>query len=230
MTYKADKKMTKKFLTFIMLAALFLNSCKETTKQENSETTDSSTIGINTKDELGKWKKQLVDSKQLGNSCNFDSISSAEATKWAKDNPEQMDGLPINDTEITTINSDFDGDSKQDLLMYFNSNNCSGHNGGTPSFAKIVYANNTSNAELLKDIKQSIITEYKAQKEKNPKMKEILDSYLDESLTFSYKNGIIGELKLYTKDDAHCCPSYNGNYAYNVKDKKLNLTISENKK
>ena len=114
--------------------------------------------------------------------------------------------------------------------MYFSSINCSGHNGGTPSFAKIVYANNTSNAELMKEIKQSIIKEYKAQKEENPKMKEILDSYLDETLTFSYKNGITGEFKLYTKDDAHYAPSYNGNYVYNVKDKKLNLIIRENKK
>lgn len=221
--------MGKKILIFAMLTVLFLNSCKENSKQENSETTDSSTIRINTKDELKKWKKQLVDSKQLGNPCNFDMLTT-EAAKWAKDNPKQENGLPTNDTEITTINSDFDGDSKQDLLMYFNSNNCSGHNGGKPSFAKIVYANNTSNAELMKDIKQSIITEYKAQKEKNPKIKEISDYYLDETLTFSYKNGITGEFKLYTKDDAHYSTSYNGNYVYNVKDKKLNLTISENNK
>jgi hypothetical protein len=179
---------------------------------------------------LEKWKKELVDSKQLGNPCNFENALTPEAAKWAKDNPDQMDGLPKNDKDIATINSDFDGDGKQDLLMYFNSNNCSGHNGGTPSFAKIVYANNTSNAELMKDIKQSIITEYKAQKEKNPKMKEISDSYLDESLTISYKNGITGSLNLYTNEDAHCCPSYNGEYTYNVIDKKLNLTITENKK
>jgi hypothetical protein len=221
--------MKKNVFTIAMLTALFLISCKETPKQENSETNEGSTIEINAKDELGKWKKQLIDSKQLGNPCNFESVLSTEAQKWKKDNAGQINGLP-NDTEISTINADFDGDNKQDLLMYFNSENCSGHNGGTPSFAKIVYANNTSYAELMKDIKQSIITEYKAQIEKNPKMKEISDSYMDESLTFLYKNGITGEFKLYTKDDAHCCPSYNGNYVYNVKDKKLNLTISENKK
>ncbi len=209
-----------------MLTALFLNSCKETSKQENSETTDSSTIGINTKVELEKWKKQLVDSKQLGNPCNFDMFS-AEATKWAKDNPEQMDGIPINDTEITTINSDFDGDNKADLLMYFMSTNCSGHNGGTPSFAKLIYANSTSNVELIKEIKQAIISEYNTQKLTDNKRKEISDSYLDETLTISYKDGIIGECRLYTKDDAHCCPSYNGNYSYSVKDKKLKLVLND---
>lgn len=212
-----------------MLTALFLNSCNRATKQENSETDDISTIRINTKVELEKWKKELVDSKQLGNPCNFENALTPEAAKWAKDNPEQMDGLP-NDKDIATINSDFDGDGKQDLLMYFDSNNCSGHNGGSPSFAKIVYANKTSNAELMKDIKNSIITEYNAQKEKNPKMKEITDSYLDGTVSISYKNGIIGEFQLYTNDDARYAPSYNGNYVYNVKDRKLNLTISENNK
>lgn len=219
--------MTRKIITFAMITALILNSCKEYSKQGNSETTDSSTIGINTQDELEKWKKELLDSKQLGSPCNFDMFT-AEAAKWAKDNPKLGDGLPTNDKEITTINSDFDGDSKQDLLMYFISNNCSGHNGGTPTFAKIVYANNSSNAELMKEIKQSIITEYKAQKEKNSKLKEISDYYLDETLTISYKNGITGDFQLHTKDDAHYAPSYNGKYVYNVKDKKLNLTISEN--
>ena len=26
-------------------------------------------------------------------------------------------------------------------------------------------------------------------------------------------------IKLYAKDDAHCSPAYNGDYAYNLKDK-----------
>ncbi len=222
--------MTKRILTIVMVAALFFMACNQTSKQKKSEKSTESSPKIEAKKEVAQWKKELIDSKKIGYPCNFKSISSPEAKQWAKDNPNQQDGLPSDDKEIQTIKADFDGDGKQDLLMFFNSNNCSGHNGGTPSFAKIVYANGKSNSNLMQEIQQSIMQQYNAQKATDKKMKEITDSYLNETVTISYKNGVLGEYKLYAKGDAHCCPSYKGNYTYNVKDKKLSLTVKANKK
>ena len=61
---KNKEKMTKKILTFAMLTALFLNSCKESPKKENKETSKTETVE-KTVDEIVKSSSTDKDGKKL---------------------------------------------------------------------------------------------------------------------------------------------------------------------
>lgn len=218
MVEKLKKKMynclIKKITTpLALLSVLLIISCK------------TSTVHINAQKEIGKWKNELINKKMIGAPCNYKDLLSQQAFEWSKENPGQMDAFPSNDKSISAVSADFDGDGKQDLLLYFISENCTGHNGDTPSFARIVYADGACISDLMQEIRQCILEKYN-DKRKSEKLKEITDSYFNESVTISYDNGIKGEFKLYANDDAHCCPSYKGIYEYNVKEKKINILLN----
>lgn len=197
----------------ILLSGLFFSSCKTLVDQ------------IDSKKEIEKWKNELINEKMIGVPCNYKDVSSQQASEWSKENSGQMDAFPSDGKSISTVNADFDGDGKQDLLLYFISENCTGHNGDTPSFARIVYANGTYTSDLMQEIRLSILDKYN-EKRKSEKLKEVTDSYFNESVTISYDNGIKGEFKLYANDDAHCCPSYKGTYFYDVNGKKIEILLN----
>jgi len=215
---KLKKKMynclIKKITTpLALLSVLLIISCK------------TSTVHINAQKEIGKWKNELINKKMIGAPCSYKDVSRQQASEWLKENPGQMDAFPSDGKSISTVNADFDGDGKQDLLLYFLSENCTGHNGDTPSFARIVYADGTYTSDLMTEIRLSILDKYN-EKRKSEKLKEITDSYFNESVTISYDNGIKGEFKLYANDDAHCCPSYKGTYFYDVNGKKIEILLN----
>lgn len=198
----------------ILSLLLFFGSCK------------TSVVRIDAREEIEKWKNELINEKMVGAPCNYKDISSQQALDWSKENPGQMDAFPSDDKSISIANADFDGDGEKDLLLYFVSENCTGHNGDTPSFGRIVYADGTSTSDLMHEIRLSILDKYN-EKRKSEKLKEVTDSYFSESVTISYDYGIKGEFRLYATDDAHCCPSYSGTYVYNVKEKKIQILLKQ---
>lgn len=80
----------------------------------------------------------------------------------------------------------------------------------------------------MNEIISAIQSEYNQMKDTDKNLKKITDSYLETTTSIDgYQNGIIGTFKLYTNEDPHCCPSYSGNYIYNVNNKFMEIEISE---
>lgn len=216
-------------ITLLVTSTVFV-SCNNSSKRENVATDVKRKFKIETTVEIENWKKELVDTKQLGTPCDFEPINDQKIKEWTTRNENQLDGLPKNNADIRTVVSDFDGDAENDLLMYFISENCTGHNGDSPSFAKVVYANGTTEKQLMNNIKQSIIKSYKDKMKTDNTLKEITDDYLDEQLTISYKDGLTGKFSLYTNEDAYYSPTYTGTYRYDMKNKKSEIVIKVLKK
>ena len=199
----------------LLLATIYfvVFSCQGQQRSYNSSST--STNIIDSKYEISKWKKELLDSKRIGRPCTFDEPGGPSTTQWSNDNPDLYDGLPAHDSLIQVINMQLDQDSNADLLMYLVSENCTGHNGGQPSFAKIVFSNGKQISDLMTEIKDAILQDYNTRRKSNSALKEITQDYLDQKLTIQFNQKIEGEFSLYTSEDPHCCPSYLGFYTYN---------------
>jgi len=174
--------------------------------------------------EIETWKKELVAQKLLGAPCRFEALDSPEAGRWRQENPDQANGLPRDDKEIGTAQHDFDGDGKLDLLLYFNSQNCSGRNGDTPWFAKIIYASGRVNADVVSDIREAIFEAYSKMRDSNPRLQEVTRDYSDEAISMSYAAQVGGNFQLYAQGDAHCCPSYKGAYTYDPYSKQIHMS------
>ena len=107
--------------------------------------------------------------------------------------------------------------------------NCTGHNGNPKTYATVIYSNNTSNPQLMNDIISALQIAYHQQKKSDQTLKEITDNYLENTITISkYQDGIIGTFNLYTSNDPHCCPSYNGTYRYDINKKAATIDIRDN--
>jgi hypothetical protein len=225
--------MLKKVFAIALIMGVSLSSCR---KKENPVSdvrpaaSAQNASNINPSTEIEHWKKELLSHNLLGQPCPDNQKGDRNAYEtWTNKNPQQDNGLPADAKQIKTASADLDGDHQPDLLMYFMAENCSGHNGGNASFAKIVYANGSSNANLMQDIRAAIINQYTQQRQSNKALKAISDSYLESTTTIAYDQNINGEFSLYTDADAHCCPSYKGKYTYNAKDKSIVLSLRENK-
>ena len=202
-------------VTFLLLFGLF--ACHHSVK---NETYDTEAARLN-------WEKQLLASGQIGPPCDFKSPASPKAQKWRTENPGQLDGLPANDNTIKAVKADLDNDNKQDLLLYFQGVNCTGHNGNPRTYAKIIYANGTSDAHVMSHIISAIRAEYLRMKKTNPKLKNVTGVYMETTTTISgYHDGITGTFQLYSADDAHCCPSYSGTYVYQLPLQKVALQLT----
>jgi hypothetical protein len=98
----------------------------------------------------------LIADQQVGNACPTEFISEKSAA-WRDKYPHAQDGWS---GVITYTLADFYGDKKSDLLMYFANDNCPGHIGNSPIFAKIVYSDGTSSrSNLMIDICDAIFRE-----------------------------------------------------------------------
>lgn len=223
--------MSKKYL-FIFSCALLLVLFMGYRFQRDGGSMDiaKQTRQMNVTAEVETWKTELVAQKLVGTPCRFAALDTPDADRWRQENPDQMNGLPLDDKEIGTAQSDFDGDGKPDLLLYLNSQNCSGRNGGTPWFAKIIYATGTANANVVSDIREAMFEAYKKMHTSNPSLKQVTRDYSDDTISVSYVQKVGGAFQLYAKGDAHCCPSYEGTYTYEPHSKQINLNISEIKK
>lgn len=184
---------------------------------------------LEVKAEISKWKQELLDRRQIGKPCNFESPGQDSARQWVAENPGQLDGLPGHDYDIKSVKADLNGDGETDLLLYFQSRNCTGHNGGTKTYSKIIYSDGTSQPDVISEIIHSILAEYVRKRAADGNLKEVTSDYLETTTTIDgYTRGITGVFRLYTKDDPHCCPSYSGMYTYRPNEKKMELQVLEN--
>lgn len=201
--------------SLLLLLMGFFSSCKQSSREQPT----------NTQTEIERWKSELIHQKILGNPCQFKSLDDPAAEKWRAANPDQNNGWPADDNNIHSATADFDADQKPDLLLFFQSENCSGHNGGTPAFAKIIYANGKSNGQLMNQIRKSILEAYHIKLRQDSQLKPVTADYLEETTTISYSGRINGTFTLYSSTDAHCCPSYAGKYQYDLKNQKAEIAI-----
>ena len=201
----------------LMLFCFF--ACNQSTKQSRQQ---------KVKTDINKWERELLAAKQIGPPCDYKSMASPKAQMWREVNPGQLDGLPADDKEIKTVWADLDNDHKKDLLLYFQGVNCTGHNGGTQTYAKIIYSDGTADSNVMDEIIHAIQAEYNLMKNTDSDLKAITNDYMETTTTITgYHNGITGTFRLYTSEDAHCCPSYSGTYTYQLQTKKMTLRISE---
>lgn len=205
------------FQLLLLTGAVFLFSCKGTSKPQDSSQPD-------VKSEIQKWKTDLINSKQIGQPC-----AEGDLEAWTNQNAGQLNGLPADENAYESQLSDYNGDGKQDLLLYFMSQNCTGHNGGTPTYARLIYSDGNSHDtddNVMAEIKNAILSEYENLKKSDESLKPVSNNYMDENTTISgpgNENEISGEYRLYADSDAHCCPSYTGTYVYNFNTKKMSL-------
>lgn len=224
--------MKRKLSWYALLTTIFmisiLSGCLDTKKQAEWGSKETASTSVDPEEEIEKWRSELLASKKLGEPCESD-FSEASRRKWSSENPDMLDGLPGPD-QILVAKADFNEDGTEDVLLYFQSENCTGHNGGTPSFAKIIYNDGSVNADLMEEIREAIITRYNKNREENSGLKEMTGNYLQTTTTIAYDNGITGEFRLYGQEDPHCCPTYNGTYTYNPADRDIvvRVVLNEN--
>ncbi|MFN8276917.1 MAG: hypothetical protein U0T84_05505 [Chitinophagales bacterium] len=175
---------------------------------------------------VAKWKKELLDSKQLGSPCREAGGDSVRG--WQAKNPNQDNAWPASDRDVTTVQTDLNDDGENELLLYFQSENCSGHNGGTPAYAKLIYADGKEDAHLMEEIRKNILIEYNRKRSTDSTLPEVTNQYLDGTTTMVYGDSINGEFQLYKADDAHCCPSFNGSYAYYLNPVRMHIQLHGN--
>ena len=212
--------------SFIFLILVACNSSKQGNNNNNA-VPEINQEEIKT--EIEKWKKELLETKQIGKPCDYKNIETSALQNWMEENPGQLDGLPSDDKEIKAIRADFNDDNKEDLLLYFQGKNCTGHNGGTKTYAKIICSDGTSKTDLMSEIINAIQSAYNKKRKTDKNLKEVTIDYMETTTTINgYHNGITGQFRLYTKDDAHCCPSYTGTYTYQPEEKNMKIQISEN--
>lgn len=231
--------MTNPFLKILpfTLGLILLMGCGDNRKNSDGQNSHDTSTSENIFDkgrilsEKERWKEDLLGSGVLGHPCDSDHFSPETAQIWAKNNPDQLDGFPADLKKVESAQKDFDKDEQPDLLLYFNSENCTGHNGGTPSFAKIIYANGSTDDKVEEKIIHAIIKAYKEKRDSDPKWKAITDNYLKNTVSIAFEqNEIRGSFNLYSEEDAHCCPSYTGHYTYSPQKEKAEIELNETEK
>jgi hypothetical protein len=185
----------KKNILSIIAIGLVISSCSAQQKPSEFKT------------ETEKWKKELILSGAVGNTCREDN----DWQKWQEDNPKAYFGLQ----EIQSSESDFNSDGIRDGLFYFSAKNCVGGSGTGSDFGMLVYSND-SQFLTNKNITQTIESRIKTELAKI-KINDVYKIYIH------YKGlgkTIIGEYYAWSEEDANCCPSENGIFEYNA----VNLT------
>ena len=187
-------------LAIIMTASYFKNFYKV----DKNEVSDLNA-------EIEKWKKELYLNKEVGPECIEDYA------KWAEDNPDYYFGLQ----ETKTIESDFNSDGINDYLVYMPAINCVGGNGSDSDFGLLVYSDE-NNILTNKNITKKISEEIKIKLSEN-------QIYIDYSI-FTYRSfnkTIGGVYNAWMENDAHCCPSFEGTFEYNLENGTITV---DNKK
>lgn len=231
----------KKITTSILFLALTLSACKDQIPLPPASAGIVTPGGQwNIEAQAAKWKQELIAEQQVGDACPSEFISDKSAA-WRDKYPFAQDGWS---GVITYTLADFNGDMKNDLLMYFASDNCAGHNGSNPMFAKIVYSDGTrSRSNLMVDIRDAIFREYDAMRKHDKSLVEVYrgtttigkDTFFGQSdfdeTTFDFHYGIKGQVLLYAKDSklTPCgrCAYYEGQYTYEPVSNKITLKVSK---
>ena len=204
--------MYKLFVMFFGLLAI--SSCNtEATKnintvaiEDNTEINKNSNIFLN---EIEKWKKELYLNGEVGPPCGKDY------QKWTEENPNYYWGMQ----KTKTLISDFNADDIKDALVYFPAVNCVGGNGYDSDFSMLVYSYKNqllTNKNLTKNIQEKIISALAD--------KDIYDVNTTLILFKSFSKTITGKYLAWVEVDAHCCPSYTGEFEYNPIDFSVKIT------
>ncbi len=196
----------KFYIIFIALAIIMsVSYFKNFYKADKNEVSDLNT-------EIEKWKKELYDNKEVGPECIEDY------GKWMEDNPDYYYGLQ----DTKTFEADFNSDGVVDYLVTMPAINCVGGNGSASDFGLLVYSEG-SNILTNKNITSNISEKLKIKLSEN-------QIYIDHAI-FNYEGFdkyIVGKYNAYLEDDAQCCASYSGNYAYNIESATLEIDYKKN--
>ena len=204
--------MYKLFVMFFGLLAI--SSCNtEATKnintvaiEDNTEINKNSNIFLN---EIEKWKKELYLNGEVGPPCGKDY------QKWTEENPNYYWGMQ----ETKTLISDFNADNVNDALVYFPAVNCVGGNGSGSDFSLLVFSHKNqllTDKNLTKNIEEKI--------EIALADKDIYGVNTTLILFKSFSKTITGKYLAWVEEDAHCCPSYTGEFEYNPIDFSVKIT------
>lgn len=170
-------------------------------------------INIAMKNELEKWKTELLLNGEVGPPCIKDY------NKWAQDNPSYYFGIQ----PIDTLAYDINGDYLEDALFYFPAVNCVGGNGSASDFALLVYSNDTeylTTKNLSATIEARIRHEYA-----NRGVYDIANTIV----RYKELNGkIMGNYISWLDGDSTCCPTYSGEYEYDPVSFKIEITANKN--
>lgn len=241
----------KKITTSILFLALSLSACKDQIPLPPASagivspavSTASNNVPTGHWDiqaQAAQWKQALIAEQQVGDACPTEFISEKSAA-WRETYPFAQDGWS---GVITYTLADFNGDKKNDLLMYFASDNCAGHNGSNPMFARIVYSDGTSSrSNLMVDIRDAIFREYDEMRKQDKKLIEVYrttttignDTFFGQNdfdeTTVEYHYGIKGQVMLYAKNSrlTPCakCAYFEGKYTFDPIGKKVKLSLTK---
>lgn len=186
----------------LVFLTLFVFSCTSTRQ-----------IHFNDNIEKRKWKKELVNNEVVGKKYN----DTCTISSWIKENPDTR--FAISDS-IKLFKSDFNNDGCTDILLCMNLEPSVGGNIEKSSLMKLIYYDGEdvlTNSLLKEIIERKILFEYAKQEENNSIMG-------NEQVIFrvtGFNKTINGDYKLWKKDDAHCCPSFEGKFTYNIFSKKI---------
>jgi hypothetical protein len=188
------------FRTFLTIG-IIVTGCNGKQKQDAFEA------------EVENWKKELLESRDIGNPCySFEKMGEEAFEKWANENPEVDFGF----SEIKSRKFDFNDDEMKDGLFYFTPENCVGGNIFRSDLAMFVYSKNgkyITDKTVTSKIERIITSEL-----------EKIDTAGIQKLKVSYKSlgkTIVGEYFGWASMDPNCCSSLNGRFEYDP----IKLTI-----
>jgi hypothetical protein len=198
--------MKSNFLLVFLIAFVFYCHQPAAQKAKNDS-------GEFVKNEIEKWKKELLISGEVGSPC-LDNID-----KWSAQNPDRFYGLPKEPIKTKTF--DANNDKVDDILLYFPAGDCCscsvGMNEGS-DFLKLIYSDGTeflSNDHLREKIAAKIEGEYFAQT--NTDVEHAIFSVTN------FDTEISGTFKLWTLEDPDCCASVEGTFKYDPFTWKIEL-------
>ncbi|MFM7723352.1 MAG: hypothetical protein ACKO7O_01025 [Bacteroidota bacterium] len=155
--------------------------------------------------EIEKWKAELLINGEVGPPCK------RRYDKWIEENPNYYYGMQ----PVKELSSDLNEDGTEELLCYFPAVNCVGGNGTDSDFAMLLFHNDSTlltNKRISLQIEEYIeATIYSnRQGEKSFDVADVNIFY--ESMTRT----INGRYALWVYEDAHCCPSYEGTFSFDL--------------
>lgn len=176
-----------------------------------------SCIGQNTslENEIELWKKELVDSGQLGEPCKDDW------KKWIEENPGNVFGIS---DELNIKKSDYNNDGIDDAFVIMDIGDpCNDGNAISSDYSVLIYSKNGNY------LRNESVTE-KIEKELNDKLSTENEFNISRLITSlkSFDKTINGSSFIHLENDASCCPSYRVNFSYNIKTEKVTTELIKN--
>ncbi|MEZ4802052.1 MAG: hypothetical protein R2797_04710 [Gelidibacter sp.] len=166
--------------------------------------------------EIEKWKKELVLTHQLGGPCEDDY------QKWKEKYPNLNNGIS---EDLTITKKDFNDDGMVDAVVVMHLGDpCNGGNAIETNPVVYIFSHE---GEYYKDVRLSDRIEQliKIQLMDAPfELQKVMSGF-----TVSGDN-LVGNVTIWADEDANCCPSYSGNYTYDLLTTDLALEYKKDSK